>query len=398
VSHDTTNAGFDPLAAPPREGEGIVKWPILAQLPWVGESDSLEEPAASPADILPFGQSAPQPFAPTPFESDVVAPQLRIVDPALPAGEEFVAVEPLNRRLDRPTTAARTLADGSRLNLHRLPPDLSPATPSAADFETSRPAISAANPQRQYRRIDPPQPLTGEGVALHHPHESFAAQLYQWHAARKPRTALIAMSLLLLGAGGLYLFTTGRRAPEPREAAAPPLWEVQPLAPAHSLPNATLAAPLPPNPTLDLSTGAPTIPVAPPATNDSQPPITNKSSDEADDPIAAWLNQQPQLPQLTASKDGTEYPAPAPPPAETSANSSAEPPVEPAIPVEAATRQSDPPITPTPVLPSLTSTSPYPTTPYPPFPASLALPLTNAWPPAVAETVGPAFAPPQSPR
>ena len=49
---------------------------------------------------------------------------------------------------------------------------------------------------------------------------------------RKPQTALIAMSLLLLTAGGLYLFTMGRPATEPKEVAAPPAWEVQPLAPA----------------------------------------------------------------------------------------------------------------------------------------------------------------------
>ena len=59
---------------------------------------------------------------------------------------------------------------------------------------------------------------------------------------------------------------------------------------------------------------------------------------------------------------------------------------------------TDQSITPTPTLPSLTLTSPYPTTPYPPFPASLALPPSNAWPSAVAETPGHAFRPPQPPR
>ena len=82
----------------------------------------------------------------------------------------------------------------------------------APAIEPQRPLAGESPAPRQHRRFDPPQPRYGEGVALHQPHESLAAQLYQWQTVRKPQTALIVMSLLLLTAGGLYLVTIGRPA------------------------------------------------------------------------------------------------------------------------------------------------------------------------------------------
>lgn len=397
MSHDTTNAGFDPLAAPPREGAGGVKWPVLAQLPWVGEPELQEELATAPVDILPFGEPMPQPYAPpTSQESDAFAPQLRIVDPALPSGEEFVVVEPVDRRLHRATPAGRSAAEPPHLNLHRFPtapPAAAPAT------EPPRPPVGESPAPRQHRRFDPPQPRYGDGLALHHPNESLASQLYQWQAVRKPQTALIAMSLLLLTAGGLYLFTNGRPAAGPQEVAEPPAWEIQPLAPASGGANETLAAPLPVNPTLDLSTDSPAGATVEPASNDPPPPMTKKGGVDAEDPIAAWLNTQPQLPQLTASKDAAEFPTAPAKPVETKVEKQVVPSAPPAVAPQPTTQPTtDQSITPTPTLPSLTLTSPYPTTPYPPFPATLALPPSNAWPPAVAETLGPMFGPPQPPR
>jgi hypothetical protein len=396
VSHDTTNAGFDPLAAPPREGDGVVKWPILAQLPWVGEPQLKDELAPPPVDILPFAEPAPEAYAPPVFhESDAFAPQLRIIDPAMPPGDEFVAVEPLDRRLHRATPAGRPAAEPPHLNLHRFPTAPTVAVPA---IEPQRAPAGESPAPRQHRRFDPPQPRYGEGLALHQPNESLAAQLYQWQATRKPQTALIAMSLLLLTAGGLYLFTIRRPTAEPKEVAEPPAWEIQPLTPASGSANETLAAPLPANPTLDLSTGSSVDPTAKPAAND-QPPMTNKAGVDAGDPIAAWLNEQPQLPQLTASKDVAEFPTAVAKPAETKVEKPVIPPAAPvAAPQPTTQPTTDQSITPTPTLPSLTLTSPYPTTPYPPFPASLALPSSSAWPPAVAETPGPAFGPPQPPR
>lgn len=397
VSHDTPNAGFDPLAASPREGEGGVKWPILARLPWVGEQALQEEVATSPVDILPFAEPSPQSYEPTTFqESEVFAPQLRIIDPTLPAGEEFATTEPTDRRLHRATSAGRSSAEPPHLNLHRFP-----AAPivTAPDTEPQRPPVDESPAPRQHRRFDPPQPRYGEGLALHQPNESLAAQLYQWQAMRKPQTALIAMSLLLLTAGGLYVFSIGRLAAESKEVAAPPAWEIQPLAPNAGAANETLAAPLPVNPTLDLSTGGPASATAEPATNDPPQPMTKKVGVDAEDPIAAWLNEQPQLPQLTASKDAAEFPSPVAKPAETTVEKPVFPAPAPAVtPQPAIVPATDQSITPTPTLPSLTLTSPYTTTPYPPFPTSLALPAANVWPAAVAETPGPAFGPPQPPR
>jgi len=404
VSHDTTNAGFDPLAALPREGDGVVKWPILAQLPWVGEPQLSDAVVTPPVDILPFVEPTTQPYAPPTFhESDAFAPQLRIVDPALPPGEQFAAVEPiepLDRRLHRATPAGRSAAEPPHLNLHRFPM----APPAAAPaIEPQRSPVGESSTPRQHRRFDPPQPRYGEGVALHHPNESLASQLYQWQAMRKPQTALIAMSLLLLTAGGLYLFSIARPAALPQEVAEPPLWEIQPLAPASGVANETLAAPLPVNPTLDLSTGSPAGATVEPAANDPPPPMTKKDGVDAEDPIAAWLNTQPQLPQLTASKDASEFPTPAAKPVETKVEKPVTPPSAPLAVPQPTTqpttqRTTDQLITPTPTLPSLTLTSPYTTTRYPPFPATLALPSSNAWPPTVAETLGPTFGPPQPPR
>jgi hypothetical protein len=374
-----------------------VKWPILAQLPWVGEPAVQEELATSPADILPFVESTPQPYAPpTLQESDSFAPQLRIVDPALPQGEEYSATEPLDRRLHRPATAARSAVEPPHLNLHRFP---TAATVAAPAIEPQRSPVAESPAPRMHRRFDPPQPRYGEGLTLHHPQESFAAQLYQWQTARKSQTALIAMSLLLLTAGGLYYFTLNRPATVPQEVAEPPAWESQPLAPV-VVPIETLATPLPASPPLDLSTASP-VDAAPAPDANEPPPISNKADVDAEDPIAAWLNDQPPLPQLTASKDAAEFQAPAAKPTETTVEKQVLPAPAPAPapePPPAAVSAPDQSITPTPAIPSLTLPSAYPTTPYPPFPESLALPTTNVWPAAVAETPAPMFAPPQPPR
>ena len=122
MSHETPNAGVDPLAAQPREGEGIVKWPILAQLPWVGELEPQDELTALPADILPFGEPPPQPYAPPTFnESDAIAPPLRIVDPNLPQAQEDAFSENVDRRLHRAIPAGRPVAEPPHVNVHSFP-------------------------------------------------------------------------------------------------------------------------------------------------------------------------------------------------------------------------------------------------------------------------------------
>ena len=405
VSHDTPNAGVDPLAALPRDGEGIVKWPILAQLPWVGEPELQDELAASPIDILPFGEPTPQPYTPPTFnEADTLPPPLRIVDPNLPQGEAYAYSadsETIDRRLHRASPAGRTAAEPPHVNVRRFPT----ASPVAAsESEQSRRPVGEPTAPRQHRRFDPPQPRYGEGIALHQPNDSLAAQLYQWQATRKSQTALFAMCLLLLTGGGLYVASTRLPAAAPKEVAEPPAWEIEPLKPVIGGVNETLATPLPASPALDLSTEVPSGPTAEPTANDPSQPVTTKTDAEAEDPIAAWLNKQPPLPQLTASKDAVEIPTPGAKPVETKVEKPIVPPAAPAVEPQ-LTSQPEPdhsitptPATPTPATPSLTSPSPYETTPYPPFPATLAPPSSNVWPAAVAETPGPAFGPPQPPR
>lgn len=399
MSHETPNAGVDPLAAQPREGEGIVKWPILAQLPWVGELEPQDELTALPADILPFGEPAPQPYAPPTFnESDAIAPPLRIVDPNLPQAQEDAFSENVDRRLHRAIPAGRPVAEPPHVNVHSFPTAQLAAAP---EIEPQRSPVGESPAQRQHRRFDPPQPRYGEGLALHQPNDSLAAQLYQWQAMRKPQTALIAMSLLLLTAGGLYLATMNRPAAAPKEVAEPPAWEIEPLKPVIGGVNETLATPLPASPTLDLSTEVvPNGSTAEPTAIDAPQPVTTKADAEGEDPIAAWLNKQPALPQLTASKDAVEIPpTPAAQPVETKVEKPIVPPAAPVVePQPAAQPTPDRSITPTPTTPSLTLPSPYPTTPYLPFPATLALPSSNVWPANVAGTLGPAFDPPQPPR
>lgn len=402
MSHDTTNAGFDSLAAPPRDGEAVVKWPVLAQLPWVGEADDADGAyvAGPPVDILPFA-AEPMPYVPpTLDESSLASPPLRLVDPTLPAGEDYAAVQPTaDRRLHRPVAAERPQAEPPHLNLHRFP---STTVDMAAVNEADRPTAAAA--PRQYRRVDHAQPRFHEGLSVHHPDETFAAQLYQWQAMHRSQMALLAMSLLLLTGGVIYFATLGRGTAEPKEVAAPPAWEIKPIPPVSGGPNETLAAPLPTTPALDLSTAAPTDATVAPPTSEPPAPITNHSPVEADDPIARYLNQAPALPARTASKDSAEFAAPAAKPVETTVEKPVMPATEPAAapqpaaqPATSAASQPAPDSTITPT-PSLTLTAPYPTTPYPPFPASLAPPTPNVFAAPVAEALGPTFGPPQPPR
>jgi hypothetical protein len=409
VSQDTSNAGFDPLAAPPRDECAVVNWPILAQLPWMGEPEPAADSPALPEDVLPFVAVAPSHAAPPVDESGQLTSQLRYLDPTFPSAEDLQGPEPVDLRLHRATAPERRVAEPPHLNLH-----LFPSTPAYAEpaSEAEGAPIASSPTARWQRRIDPPQALCGAGLGIHQPNESLAAQLYQWQTMRRPQTALIAMSLLLLSAGGIYLLTLRGATTEPQAVAQPPAWEIQPISPGNGGINETLATPLPANPPLDLSTGKPAGPAMDPATDESQRPMPNRVGVDADvdDPIARWLNEQAVTPRFTASKDAAEFRTPVAKPVETVV----EKPVTPTAPTVTSPatspepgRQATPPdqsITPTiapaptPPLDSSTLSSPYPTTPYPPFPATLALPTSNAWSPAMAETLGPTFGPPQPPR
>jgi hypothetical protein len=286
--------------------------------------------------------------------------------------------------------ANRPAVEPPHLNVHRFP--AAGIDDAAVESPTSPAATGTAS--RQQRRFDPPQPRFNEGIALHRPGESLAAQLYQWHTKRQPQTGLIAVALLLLAAGGAYLLAIGRPAAEPRAVAEPPAWEIQPI-PSPGGVNDSLAAPLPVSPPLDLSPES-DLGASPAAKAVDSPQPANNSADaaEADDPIANWLNRQPTLPQFTASRSAADQPAYPPRSVETTVEKPVTPPESPLKSPPAAPSLSDRSITPT---PSLTLSAPYPTTPYAPFPSSLTLSPPNASIPGIADVPASAFGPPPQP-
>lgn len=429
VSHDPPTTGYDPLAAPSRDGEGIVKWPVLAQLPWVGE-EPLPIAASSPTDILPFVDSTPRPYAPPMLPESEAAveyaplPQLRIVDPNLPQGEPYVAAPAPNRRLHQGTPRGEAAAEPPHIALHRLPSE-----PTAEAWSSERPLYAAEMPMldrrqrpagepelptlrpaapKQHRRFDPPQPRRGEEFAFQHRNDSFAAQFYEWHTSRKPQVGLIAVGVLLLAAGGIFVATLGRSKSAPQETIADvptpsietrPL-SVAPISTAVSLPtgpNETFAAPLPSTPALDLSPKPEAHGVAPAPAVEVQPPAKNSAEAETTpDPIAAYLNSHPveqAAPQSSQTPEFQPY---------TTAKV-----VQPTPQVQPQPAVVAPPVATTPVQTSVFapiaassagSISPYPTTPYPPLDFSLVAPQQNGAASAMAGSLGPAFNPPQPPR
>ncbi|WP_428306859.1 hypothetical protein [Lacipirellula sp.] len=435
MSHDPPTTGYDPLAAPLRDGEGIVKWPVLAQLPWVGDEPLPTAASSAPTDILPFVDSTPRPYSPPVLAADDVAmeyaplPQLRIVDPNLPQGEPYVEATAPNRRLHPATPRGEAIAEPPHIALHRMPAepageawaperplyatemraagmpmlDRRPRAASEPELPTLRPTAP-----KQHRRFDPPQPRRAEEFAFQHRNDSFAAQFYEWHTSRKPQVGLIAVSVLLLAAGGIYVATLGRSKPAPQEtiAEAPtPNSEVRPLSvapistavPPASTPNETFAAPLPTTPALDLSPKAETPGVAPAPAAEVQPPATNSAEAEATaDPIAAYLNSHPVGPVAPQSSQTAETQPHITAKVVQSAPQVQPQPVTVAPPV--ATMPVQAPVFAPIAAPSASSLSPYPTTPYPPLDFSLVAPQQNGAAPAVAGSLGPAFNPPQPPR
>lgn len=430
MSHDPPTTGYDPLAAPLRDGEGIVKWPVLAQLPWVGEEPLPIAASSSPTDILPFVDSTPRPYAPPMLAESEAAveyaplPQLRIVDPNLPQGEPYVEAPAPNRRLHQGTPRGEAAAEPPHIALHRLPSE-----PTAEAWASERPLYAAEMPMldrrqrpanepelptlrptapKQHRRFDPPQPRRAEEFAFQHRNESFAAQFYEWHTSRKPQVGLIAVSVLLLAAGGIYVATLGRSTPAPQETIAevPALTsEVRPLSvapistavPSAAQPNETFAAPLPTTPALDLSPKSETHGVAPAPGAEVQPPATNSAEAEsAPDPIAAYLNSHPVgqgVPQSSQTAESQSYVA-----AKVVQPTPQVQPQPVAVAPPVATMQVQTPAFAPIAAPSASSLSPYPTTPYPPLDFSLVAPQQNGAGPAVAGSLGPAFNPPQPPR
>lgn len=379
VSHDPTAAGFDALSSPPQEGEPTVKWPILAQLPWVGEPLAGREAPPRPTAIpfaAPTVDSYPQPLA---SEPPIASPPLRLAEPRSDfVDEEYPAVEP------------------PHLNLHRF----TPAEPLRAvveepEYRATRSAPAA--PARQYRRIDPPQHRAA--VSLHAPAESLASRIYQWHAAARPQLGVIALAGLLLAGGGLYWAAFGRSSSRPAENAiesAP--WTIE-LTPRPST-GGSVVAPAPassalPIPPLDLTPNSNAGDSRASSAAQGAPP-TAADLAMADDPIAAWLNSQPLMtPRIETPTVVVEPIAAAP-----TAAASPQPPVPQTPPVAPVVSDPTPApmLAPTPATPNLSLTSVYPTTPFPPFNFSLSQPPTPANAPSVAETWGMPFDPPSMPR
>ncbi|BBO35968.1 hypothetical protein [Lacipirellula parvula] len=431
MSHDPPTTGYDSLG----DSAGIVKWPVLAQLPWVGDEPLPIAASSAPTDILPFVDSTPRPYAPPVLAADDVAmeyaplPKLRIVDPNLPQGEPYVEAAAPNRRLHPATPRNEAVAEPPHIALHRMPTEpasdaWAPERPLYATemratempmldrrqrpaSEPELPTLRPAAP-KQHRRFDPPQPRRAEEFAFQHRNDSFAAQFYEWHTSRKPQVGLIAVSALLLVAGGICVATFGRSKSAPQETIADvptPVIEARPLSvapistavPSASTPNETFAAPLPTTPALDLSPKPEVNGVAPAPAAEAQQPATNSAEAEAAaDPIAKYLNSHPigqAAPQV-------------PPVAETQPHVTAKI-VQPTPEVQSQPAAVVPPVVTAPVqphvfapiaTPAASSLSPYPTTPYPPLDFSLVAPQQNGAAPAVAGSLGPAFNPPQPPR
>lgn len=384
MSHDPTTTGFDALSTPPREGEPTVKWPILAQLPWVGEPLTGDPPRGvaaplhsdaihsnpSDEDVYPFPRTSEQPIAPTPF---------RLVEPECEFdAEEEEPLGSVNRRL-HPAPAGRGTTDAPHLNLHRFTP-AEPPRPAVEEPQYRTPS-AATSPARQYRRVDPPQHRTTAAFSLHTPSESLASRIYQWHAAAKPQLGMAVLAGLVLAAGGLYWAMAGGARSQPAEnpLESPP-WSVE------FVPRASTA--LPAAPPLDLA----------PQTKSSDP---RAGTSDDDDPIALWLNRQPIVTPRPAAPTVSAKPAEAEPLATVAS------PPAPQLPAAAALVSREA-ITPTPMTfasPPPTSTTPnlslapaYPMTPFPAFNFSLCPPPTQVNAPSVAETLGTEFDQSPAPR
>lgn len=385
MSHDPTTAGFDALSPPPREGEPTVKWPILAQLPWVGEplaGDPLNSHVihSNPSEegVYPFPRTSEPPINPTPFR--LVEPESDCV-----AGAEET-LDPVDRRL-HPGPVGRAATEAPHLNLHRFTP-AEPLRPAVEEPQYRTPPASMS-PARQYRRVDPPQHRTTAAFSLHTPSESLASRIYQWHAAAKPQVGMAVLAGLVLAAGGLYWAMVGssRSQPAANPLESPP-WSVE------LTPRASTALPV--APPLDLA----------PQTNSSAPrpggPATGEHPAAAgvpgdDDPIALWLNRQPIVTPRTEAPTASAKPAEAEPLATVEPQLTAPqlPAAAPLVPVNAVTPT---PITPTSTTPSLSLAQAYPTTPFPAFNFSLCEPSTQVNAPSVAETLGTPFDQSSTPR
>lgn len=410
MSHDPTTTGFDALNPLSREGESTVKWPILAQLPWVGEPQAGAEPVPR-STALPYESTADDYSLPPMGGPPTKSPALRLVEPQSDYGdEEFSVVEPLDRRLHATPVEGRSATEPPHLNLHRF----TPAEPLRAvveepEYRAPRTAASAA--PRQYRRVDPPQIRTTPSVSLHAPAESLAARFYQWHASARPQLGLIAFAGLILLGGGLYWAAFGKARTQPATSTVE-AWSVeappQPSMGGSAIAPAPASNALPTPPTLDLApkptSGDPRAGAA--ATSE---PATAVELSTSDDPIAAWLNSQPlATPRVEAQKVVAEPAVVKPTVVEPAA-------VEPAVvapiantsPPQLVLPTSSPSMAPAPIVRDETITPTpaglslslgYPTTPYPPFNFSLCQPPTQTNVPSVAETWGLPIQQPSTPR
>jgi hypothetical protein len=381
VSQDRKTAGFDSHASPaPGEVEGCVTWPVLAQLPWVGEFEAEESTPTLPADILPFADGRPRPYAAQRFdeadlhdESCGSMASLRIADVTHSTEQQFTPAGATDQDYQR-SPAERGRSAKSRPEYDRPRAAVMPRVPR----EVEQPGLGRTDSATHRYRIDPPQPRFERGPALHQPHDSFAAQLYAWQSTRRSQTALIGMSLLVLAVGAICFYAAGGSIARSKLATEPSALESQPLPTAKPPIGGSMAAPLPSAPPLELSFGTPADAAAG-SGNEPTAPITG-DSDDGEDPIAQWLREQPLPLERTASKDTAII---RPPPSVVVEREQPVvrdvPPVAPAgdslAPLE--TNSTTTPITPTPTSNVPAVVDPYPTTSFPAFPTTITLAPAN---------------------
>jgi len=165
-------------------------WPVLARLPWVGESEIREEPRA------------------------------RYVEPAAePAGRREAHPTPSLRIADTPAESSRKFIDRAH-----APAPTAPAAPSKSHYEAIAGSVAAepmpreaASRQRRHRidlgdarHIDALAATMRSHVLPINEPTTFAARVFQWHASATPHAGVVLTFVLAFSAGLLYWFTMGR--------------------------------------------------------------------------------------------------------------------------------------------------------------------------------------------
>ena len=186
-------------------------WPVLARLPWVGEPAAVRE-----------------------------EPRARYVEPAVePMGRREAYSPPSLRIADTPAEPNRKYIDRAHLTAQPAPPV--PSYEAVAGSVAAEPTQHQTASRQRRHRIDPGDARHADALAsavrshllpLKEPN-TFAGQVFQWHAAAAPYAGVMLTFLLAFTGGLLYWFTIGRPQAAPANGGAPgaPIWTSESLDP-----------------------------------------------------------------------------------------------------------------------------------------------------------------------